>query len=63
MGTLGECAFLHVAKEQEGGLSRPHREVYVLGLQNRGARGPASRVADVNEVYLGGVGIGVSSFA
>ena len=32
VGSLGGCVFLQVAEEQEGGLRRPHREVYVLRL-------------------------------
>ncbi len=63
VGSLRGCVFLQVAEEQEGGMRRPHREVYVLGLQDRGVRGPASRVADVSEGGLDGVGNGGNSFA
>ncbi len=44
-------------------MRRPHREVNVLGLQDRGVRGSTSRVADVSEGGLDGVGSGGSSFA
>ena len=63
MGYLGGCVFLQVAEVHEGGMNRPHRKVYVLGLQDRGICGQASRVADVSEVDLDGVGIGGRSFA
>ncbi len=46
-GSLRGCVFLQLAEEHEGGMRRPQCEVYVLGLHARGARGPASRVADV----------------
>ena len=63
VGSLGGCVFLQVAEDQEGSLRRSHREVYVLGLQDRGVRRPASRVADVIEGDLDGVGGGGNSFA
>ena len=63
VGSLRGCVFLQVAEEHEGGMRRPHREVYVFGLQDRGIRGPASRVADVSEGDLDGVGSGGISFA
>ncbi len=63
MDSLGGCVFLQVAEERVGGLRRPDREVYVLGLQDRRVRGPASHVADVSEGDLDGVGSGGSSFA
>ena len=56
------CVFLRVAEEQEGGLRRPHREVCVLGLQDRGVRGLASCVSDVSKGDLDGVGSGDNSF-
>ena len=62
MGSLGGGVFLQVAEEREGGLRMPHREVYVLGLQDRGAHGPVPCVADVREGGLDGVGSGGSSF-
>ncbi len=62
-GLLGGCVFLHVAEEQEGGFRMPHREVYVLGILDNVVRGPASRVANVSEGDLDGVGSGGSSFA
>jgi hypothetical protein len=44
-------------------MSRPHREVYVLGLHDRGVRRPASREADVSDGDLDDVGSGCISFA
>jgi hypothetical protein len=44
-------------------LRRPHREVYVFGLQVTRFCGPVSRVAGVNEGDLNGVGNGGNSFA
>ncbi len=32
VGSLGGGIFLQLAEEHEGGMRRPHREVYVLGL-------------------------------
>jgi hypothetical protein len=57
------CVFLQVAEEYEGGLRRHHREVYVLGLKNRGVHKPSPRVADVYQGQLDGGGSGGSSVA
>ncbi len=63
MGSLGGGVFLQVAEEHEGGLRRPHREVCVLRLEDRGARGPGPGVADVSEEDLDNEGSGGCSFA
>ena len=41
------AVFLQVAEEEEGGLRRPHGEVYLLELQDSGLCGPAPGIADV----------------
>ncbi len=62
MGSLGKGVFLEVAEEQEGGMRMPY-QVYVLGLEDRGARGLVRDVADVSDGDLDGACSGGGSFA
>ena len=55
------CASVEVAEENPRSYRVPHGEFDVLRLEDRGARGPTSSIADVYQCGFDGVGSGGSS--